>query len=105
MYWKYTRFEVRFFGVLLMLWETMERYEIVKDIGAGNFGVAKLARDKWKGDLFAIKFIERGQKVCLFYLLLGFLLIFFMLQIWNPTGSSFFLKKKIWVFVSVLMGA
>ncbi|XP_021900788.1 serine/threonine-protein kinase SAPK2-like isoform X2 [Carica papaya] len=46
-----------------MLWETMERYEIVKDIGAGNFGVAKLARDKWKGDLFAIKFIERGQKI------------------------------------------
>lgn len=42
----------------------MERYEIVKDIGSGNFGVAKLVRDKWSKELFAVKFIERGQKVC-----------------------------------------
>ena len=41
----------------------MERYEIVKNIGSGNFGVAKLVKDKWSGELFAIKFIERGQKV------------------------------------------
>ncbi|KAM0976122.1 hypothetical protein FF1_019121 [Malus domestica] len=41
----------------------MERYEIVKDIGSGNFGVAKLVKDKWSGELFAIKFIERGQKI------------------------------------------
>ncbi|GFY96118.1 SNF1-related protein kinase 2.7 [Actinidia rufa] len=41
----------------------MERYEIVKDIGAGNFGVAKLVRDKWTRELFAVKFIERGEKI------------------------------------------
>lgn len=42
----------------------MERYDIVKDIGSGNFGVAKLVRDKVSKELFAIKFIERGHKVC-----------------------------------------
>ncbi|KAL7104366.1 hypothetical protein ACP275_08G239700 [Erythranthe tilingii] len=41
----------------------MERYEILKDIGSGNFGVAKLVRDKWSGDLYAIKYIERGKKI------------------------------------------
>jgi serine/threonine-protein kinase SRK2 len=41
----------------------MERYEIVKDIGSGNFGVAKLVRDKFSKELFAVKFIERGQKI------------------------------------------
>ncbi|KAH9756490.1 serine/threonine-protein kinase SAPK2 [Citrus sinensis] len=41
----------------------MERYEIVKDIGSGNFGVAKLVRDKWTRELLAVKFIERGQKI------------------------------------------
>lgn len=47
--------------------QPMERYEIVKDIGSGNFGVAKLVRDKWSGELYAIKYIERGQKVCSIY--------------------------------------
>ncbi|XP_062097674.1 serine/threonine-protein kinase SAPK2 isoform X1 [Humulus lupulus] len=42
---------------------TMERYEIVKDIGSGNFGVARLVRDKGTRELFAVKFIERGQKI------------------------------------------
>lgn len=41
----------------------MERYEILKDIGSGNFGVAKLVKDKWSGELYAVKFIERGLKV------------------------------------------
>ncbi|MBA0765141.1 hypothetical protein Gotri_014390 [Gossypium trilobum] len=41
----------------------MERYEIVKDIGSGNFGVAKLVRDRWTKELFAVKFIERGHKI------------------------------------------
>lgn len=41
----------------------MERYDIVKDIGSGNFGVAKLVRDKWTNEFCAIKFIERGQKI------------------------------------------
>ncbi|KAG6717468.1 hypothetical protein I3843_04G095000 [Carya illinoinensis] len=42
----------------------MERYERLKDIGSGNFGVAKLVRDKWSTDqLYAVKYIERGQKI------------------------------------------
>ncbi|KAH0876177.1 hypothetical protein HID58_073539, partial [Brassica napus] len=42
--------------------QSMERYDIVKDIRSGNFGVAKLVRDKFSKELFAGKFIERGQK-------------------------------------------
>lgn len=42
----------------------MEKYEIIKDIGSGNFGVAKLVRDVKTKELFAVKYIERGQKVC-----------------------------------------
>ncbi|KAG2716686.1 hypothetical protein I3843_03G141000 [Carya illinoinensis] len=41
----------------------MERYEILKEIGSGNFGVAKLVRDKWSRELYAVKYIERGQKI------------------------------------------
>ncbi|XP_028771871.1 serine/threonine-protein kinase SAPK2 isoform X2 [Neltuma alba] len=41
----------------------MERYEIVKDIGSGNFAVAKLVRDKGTKEYFAVKFIERGHKI------------------------------------------
>lgn len=35
----------------------------IRDIGSGNFGVAKLMRDKQTGELVAVKFIERGEKV------------------------------------------
>jgi serine/threonine protein kinase len=41
----------------------MERYEILKDIGSGNFGFAKLVREIKTGELYAVKHIERGQKV------------------------------------------
>ncbi|KAK3211257.1 hypothetical protein Dsin_015963 [Dipteronia sinensis] len=41
----------------------MDRYDIIKDIGSGNFGVAKLVRDKWTGELYAVKYIERGLKI------------------------------------------
>ncbi|XP_008813094.1 serine/threonine-protein kinase SAPK2 isoform X5 [Phoenix dactylifera] len=43
----------------------MERYEVLRDIGSGNFGVAKLVRDVWTKELYAVKLIERGQKVLL----------------------------------------
>ncbi|GMP32850.1 hypothetical protein CsSME_00006420 [Camellia sinensis var. sinensis] len=43
----------------------MERYEILRDIGSGNFGVAKLVRDKKTAELYAVKFIDRGHKVLL----------------------------------------
>jgi serine/threonine protein kinase len=41
----------------------MDRYEHLKDIGAGNFGVARLMRNKETKELVAIKYIERGSKV------------------------------------------
>ena len=41
-----------------------ERYEFVREIGSGNFGVARLMRDKLSGEFVAVKYIERGDKVC-----------------------------------------
>ncbi|CAI0430950.1 unnamed protein product [Linum tenue] len=41
----------------------MERYELVKDLGAGNFGVARLLRHKETRELVAMKYIERGHKM------------------------------------------
>eukprot|EP00249_Psilotum_nudum_P015641 c25442_g3_i1 orf=427-1443(+) len=41
----------------------MERYELVKDIGSGNFGVARLMRDRQTQELVAVKFIERGKRI------------------------------------------
>ncbi|XP_061343949.1 serine/threonine-protein kinase SAPK3-like [Gastrolobium bilobum] len=40
-----------------------KRYEPLKDIGSGNFGVAKLVKDKKTGELVAVKYIERGTKI------------------------------------------
>ncbi|KAH1249193.1 Serine/threonine-protein kinase SAPK3 [Glycine max] len=40
-----------------------ERYEPLKELGAGNFGVARLAKDKKTGELVAVKYIERGKKI------------------------------------------
>lgn len=40
-----------------------DRYDFVKDIGSGNFGVARLMRDKVTKELVAVKYIERGDKV------------------------------------------
>lgn len=41
----------------------MEKYELVRDIGVGNFAVARLMRNKETGELVAMKYIPRGQKV------------------------------------------
>lgn len=41
----------------------MDKYEFVKDIGVGSFGLAKLMRDMETKELVAVKFIERGSKV------------------------------------------
>ncbi|KAK1304406.1 Serine/threonine-protein kinase SAPK3 [Acorus calamus] len=38
-----------------------ERYELLKELGQGNFGVARLVRDKKTRELFAVKYIERGK--------------------------------------------
>ena len=41
----------------------MDRFEVIKKIGSGNFGVAHLLRDKTTHELFAAKYIERGSMV------------------------------------------
>ncbi|XP_057416447.1 serine/threonine-protein kinase SAPK7-like [Lotus japonicus] len=41
----------------------MDKYETVKDLGAGNFGVARLMRNKETKELVAMKYIERGLKI------------------------------------------
>ena len=41
----------------------MENYELVKEIGSGNFGVARLMRHKQTKELVAMKYIERGHKI------------------------------------------
>ncbi|MQL79398.1 hypothetical protein Taro_011826 [Colocasia esculenta] len=47
--------------------EEMEKYEVVRDIGSGNFGVARLMRNKETKELVAMKYIERGQKARYFF--------------------------------------
>ncbi|GBF96775.1 hypothetical protein Rsub_09631 [Raphidocelis subcapitata] len=41
----------------------MERFEFIRDIGSGNFGVAKLMRERATNELVAVKFIERGCRI------------------------------------------
>ncbi|GFP98744.1 serine/threonine-protein kinase sapk6 [Phtheirospermum japonicum] len=41
----------------------MEKYELVKDVGSRNFGVARLMRNKETKELVAMKYIERGHKI------------------------------------------
>ncbi|CAH2057450.1 unnamed protein product, partial [Thlaspi arvense] len=43
------------------------KYEPLKEIGSGNFGVARLVRDKKTKELFAVKYIERGKKARFFF--------------------------------------
>ncbi|TKW29312.1 hypothetical protein SEVIR_3G387400v4 [Setaria viridis] len=40
-----------------------DRYEHVRDIGSGNFGVARLMRCRATDALVAVKYIERGDKI------------------------------------------
>ncbi|KAL8143367.1 hypothetical protein V2J09_016399 [Rumex salicifolius] len=40
-----------------------DRYDFVRDIGSGNFGVARLLRDRVTNELVAVKYIERGDKI------------------------------------------
>lgn len=48
----------------------MEKYEVVKDIGSGNFGVARLMRNKLTKELIAMKYLERGHKVSIYICIL-----------------------------------
>lgn len=56
-----------------------ERYEALKELGSGNFGVARLVRDKKTKELVAVKYIERGKKVLP---VLPRILILFLLIYW-----------------------
>lgn len=40
-----------------------EKYEPLKELGVGNFGVARLVRDKNTKELLAVKYIHRGNKI------------------------------------------
>lgn len=50
-------------GMDMPIMHDSDRYELVKDIGSGNFGVARLMRDRQTNELVAVKYIERGEKV------------------------------------------
>ncbi|KAK1423847.1 hypothetical protein QVD17_19156 [Tagetes erecta] len=50
-------------GMDMPIMHDNDRYELLKDIGSGNFGVARLMRDKQTNELVAVKYIERGEKI------------------------------------------
>lgn len=50
-------------GMDLPIMHDSDRYELVGDIGSGNFGVARLMRDKKTRELVAVKYIVRGEKI------------------------------------------
>jgi serine/threonine protein kinase len=59
-------------GMDMPIMHDSDRYELVRDIGSGNFGVARLMRDKQTEELVAVKYIERGEKVSVQKLLFFF---------------------------------
>ncbi|RWW28407.1 hypothetical protein GW17_00007130 [Ensete ventricosum] len=50
-------------GMDMPIMHDSDRYELVRDIGSGNFGIARLMRDKQTRELVAVKYIVRGEKV------------------------------------------
>ncbi|KAK4766381.1 hypothetical protein SAY87_008023 [Trapa incisa] len=50
-------------GMDMPIMHDSDRYELVRDIGSGNFGVARLMRDRQTNELVAVKYIERGDKI------------------------------------------
>nr|GMD51783.1 serine/threonine-protein kinase SRK2I-like [Ipomoea batatas]GMD55245.1 serine/threonine-protein kinase SRK2I-like [Ipomoea batatas] len=50
-------------GLDMPIMHDSDRYDFVKDIGSGNFGIARLMRDKQTKELVAVKYIERGDKI------------------------------------------
>ncbi|KAK6923005.1 Protein kinase domain [Dillenia turbinata] len=52
-------------GMDMPIMHDSDRYDFVRDIGSGNFGVARSMRDKQIKELVAVKYIERGEKVIL----------------------------------------
>ncbi|RDX71246.1 Serine/threonine-protein kinase SAPK10, partial [Mucuna pruriens] len=50
-------------GMDMPIMHDSDRYDLVRDIGSGNFGVARLMQDKQTRELVAVKYIERGDKI------------------------------------------
>ncbi|KAL2333602.1 hypothetical protein Fmac_014815 [Flemingia macrophylla] len=50
-------------GMDMPIMHDSDRYDLVRDIGSGNFGVARLMQDKQTKELVAVKYIERGDKI------------------------------------------
>lgn len=79
---------------------------MIKDIGSGNFGVAKLVRDVWTKELYAVKFIERGEKVSapsFFFFYLKVMFLFEILLKDQILESGLWLLFALgWVFVDLL---
>lgn len=81
----------------------MDRYEILKDIGSGNFAVAKLVRDIFTKELFAVKFIERGHKVWFFKLVWSIFLFWaFMLILHVGIDCFLFLWKYMYCRLMIM---
>lgn len=61
---------VQAFSQVTMVWQVgppnlhlLRSSSQIKDLNSGTFGFVVLARDKQTGEIWAIKFIERGEKV------------------------------------------
>ncbi|XP_071725052.1 serine/threonine-protein kinase SRK2I-like [Rutidosis leptorrhynchoides] len=50
-------------GLDLPILHDSDRYDFIRIIGSGNFGVARLMCDKHTKELVAVKYIERGDKI------------------------------------------
>ncbi|KAL6494745.1 Serine/threonine-protein kinase srk2e [Orobanche gracilis] len=50
-------------GMDMPIMHDSNRFELVNDIGSGNFGVARLMRDRQRNELVAVKYIERSEKI------------------------------------------
>ncbi|KAJ8453163.1 hypothetical protein Cgig2_008047 [Carnegiea gigantea] len=74
-----------------------DRYDFVRDIGSGNFGVARLMRDKLTKELVAVKYIERGNKARFFFQqLISGVSYCHAMKIKMTYGSSFhFMMKQV----------
>lgn len=70
-------------GMDMPIMHDSDRYELVRDIGSGNFGVARLMRDKKTEELVAVKYIERGDKVSVFIYLFIIFYRFILMGIWD----------------------
>lgn len=65
-------------GMDMPIMHDSDRYDFVRDIGSGNFGVARLMRDKQTKELVAVKYIERGDKVRVFVCVLFLIFLVFI---------------------------